>query len=114
MTGVPPLSGYNPPKFASFDHLVATNALTLPKTPPNLVFNYTGSETEIYAKRCFELRGVVKKIQAKEQARQVSKEEMTFWQKLRKLVNPPMASKADDKLRFYDTIPKLSSRVLNQ
>jgi hypothetical protein len=95
MIGMPPLSGYNPPKFASFDHLVATNALTLPKPPPNVVFNYTGTEPEIYAKRCFELRGVVKKIQAKEQARQVSKEEMTFWQKLRKLVAPLTSSKAD-------------------
>jgi hypothetical protein len=95
MNGMPPLSGYNPPKFASFDHLVATNALTLPKPPPNVVFNYTGTEPEIYAKRCFELRGVVKKIQAKEQARQVSKEEMTFWQKLRKLVAPLTSSKAD-------------------
>ena len=84
---MPALSGYNPPKFASFDHLVATNALTLPKPPANVVFNYTGNESDIYAKRCFELRGVVKKIQAKEQARQVSKEEMTFWQKLRKLVD---------------------------
>jgi len=85
--GMPPLSGYNPPKFASFDHLVATNALTLPKPPASVVFNYTGNESDIYAKRCFELRGVVKKIQAKEQARQVSKEEMTFWQKLRKLAD---------------------------
>ena len=83
--GLPPLNGYNPPKFASFDHLVATNALTLPKLPPNVILNLTGSESEIYAKRCFELRGVVKKIQAREQARQVSKDEMVFWQKLRKL-----------------------------
>jgi len=82
---VGPLAGYNPPKFASFDHLVATNALTLPKLPPNVILNITGTEPEIYAKRCFELRGVVKKIQAKEPARQVSKDEMTFWQKLRKL-----------------------------
>jgi hypothetical protein len=82
---VAPLAGYNPPKFASFDHLVATNALTLPKLPPNVVLNITGTESEVYAKRCFELRGVVKKIQAKEPARQVSKDEMTFWQKLRKL-----------------------------
>ena len=83
--GLPPLHGYNPPKFASFDHLVATNALTLPKLPPNVILNLTGSESEIYARRCFELRGVVKKIQAREQARQVSKDEMVFWQKLRKL-----------------------------
>jgi hypothetical protein len=79
------LSNYHPPKFASFDHLVATNALTLPTPPPNVQLNLTGSEGEVYAKRCFELRGVVKKIQAKEPARQVSKEEMAFWQKLCKL-----------------------------
>jgi hypothetical protein len=78
-----PLANYNPPKFASFDHLVATNALTLPKLPANVNLNLTGTETEIYAKRCFELRGVVRKLQNKEPARQVSKEEMTFWQKLR-------------------------------
>lgn len=83
--GMAPLTGYNPPKFASFDHLVATNALTLPKLPSNVVLNISGTESEIYAKRCFELRGVVKKIQAKEQTRQVLKEEMTFWQKLREL-----------------------------
>lgn len=94
--GVPPLSGYNPPKFASFDHLVATNALTLPKLPPQVVLNLTGTETEIYAKRCFELRGVVKKIQAKEQARQVSKEEMTFWQKLRKFMKHLVQAKLID------------------
>jgi hypothetical protein len=78
-----PLANYNPPRFASFDHLVATNALTLPKLPANVILNLTGSEAEIYAKRCFELRGVVRKLQSKEPARQVSKEEMTFWQKLR-------------------------------
>jgi hypothetical protein len=111
---MPPLSGYNPPKFASFDHLVATNALTLPKPPPNVVFNYTGTESEIYAKRCFELRGVVKKVQAKEQARQVSKEEMTFWQKLRQLIASSMTSQTNVKLRFYDIILKLLSRVPNQ
>jgi hypothetical protein len=112
--GMPPLSGYNPPKFASFDHLVATNALTLPKPPPNVVFDYTGTESEIYAKRCFELRGVVKRIQAKEQARQVSKEEMTFWQKLRKLIDSLLVDIADEKLQSSDIIPKWSSQALNQ
>lgn len=81
----PSLTNYNPPKFASFDHLVATNALTLPRLPPNVHLDIVGSPTEIYAKRCFELRAVIKKIQAKEPARQIAAEELTFWQKLRKL-----------------------------
>lgn len=80
----PSLTNYNPPKFASFDHLVQTNALTLPKLPPNVHLDYFGTASEIYAKRCFELRSVVKKIQSKEPARQISVDEMTFWQKLRK------------------------------
>lgn len=83
----PSLINYNPPKFASFDHLVQTNALTLPKLPPDVQLDYVGTPTEVYAKRCFELRSVVKKIQAKEPARLISVDEMTFWQKLRELLN---------------------------
>ena len=80
----PALGVYNPPKFASFDHLVQTNALKLPKLPPNVHLDYVGSPSEIFAKRCFELRSVVKKIQAKQPTRHISAEEMMFWQKLRK------------------------------
>ena len=81
-TSFPSLSNYTPPKFASFDDLVQTNALRLPKLPPNVHLDYVGGPSEIFAKRCFELRSVVKKIQAKLPARHISAEEMTFWQKL--------------------------------
>lgn len=84
----PALGGYTPPKFASFDHLVQTNALKLPKLPPNVHLDYVGSPFEIFAKRCFELRSVVKKIQAKQPTRHISPEEMMFWQKLRESPYP--------------------------
>lgn len=110
----PSLTNYIPPKFVSFKHLVMTKALPLPKPPPNVQLDFVGSQAEVYAKRCFELRGVVKKMQAKEVSRLVSVDEMMFWQKLRKLLDLLLATPTDKQWQYFVIIPKSSYPVRNR
>ena len=81
----------------SFDELVASNVLPLPPALPDVVAEPPSEVPRYYAARCQELRSAVKRNSNNERNRQVSSEEVHFWNDLGELSTVVTPSRrADD------------------
>ncbi|ORY20712.1 hypothetical protein BCR39DRAFT_554918 [Naematelia encephala] len=72
---------FNPPSIKSFEDLVNSGALPLPKPSPELQIDNTGTLLQQYARRCHELRATIRKGKS-DDARKLIYAEMVFWNKL--------------------------------
>ncbi|OCF39944.1 hypothetical protein I317_06256 [Kwoniella heveanensis CBS 569] len=79
------IGDYLVPRLTSFQELVSSNALPLPKMSREasaINGTWSGDPLTLYSKKCHELGHAIRRLQAGQPARQISPEEVVFWAKL--------------------------------